>query len=554
MKTSLNLYQYTKKLLFIPLGGCGEIGMNLSLYHFNQSWIIVDMGLGFPDPNITPGASIVLPNIDFILKNIINNIDALIITHAHEDHIGAIPHLWQKIKCPIYTTKFTSLIIQEKAREYSFFNDLKIFLVKPGEQTQIKHFTIELIEINHSIPEAHSLLIKTEAGNVFHTGDWRLERITTKSEQVNMDNFARLNHEKILAMVCDSTNVLNKYPDYSEDDLAKNLTSIIENHTMGLIIITTFASNVTRIRNIMIAAQKVNRKIFLLGKSLDRIFRIAKKSGHLSGIEIEDSTNLGQYDREKILVLCTGCQGEDLAALNRIANKRQMNISVQVNDLIVFSSKIIPGNERKIYRMQNKFSELGAKVLNEYNAFTHVSGHPSKLELEKLYNYLKPRISIPVHGDYFHLNQHCQLAKDIKVPHVISIKNGYVAVLDENNPKIIGVIEHGKYIIDGSQILNEDSLIFKERLRLHNHGIIILTVLVSKNLSSKIYLNFSGILDNMSDKKLIQVMKEKTDLILKKDICKDNAIIKKKLSGMLQKLFITRLNKKPIIQVNIGAS
>ena len=541
-----NFIKYNKELLFLPLGGSGEIGMNLNLYHVNGRWIIVDFGLAFPDQNI-PGANIVLPNINFILQNIINKIDGIIITHAHEDHIGALPYLWPQIKAPIYTTRFTSLIIQKKIIEYKNFENLQIIEKKTKQKFKVKDFHIEFIPMYHSIPEMNALYISTPRGNIFHSGDWRFDGYQQITNDKNTEYLKTIGKRKILALVGDSTNIFNHITAKSEDNLASNIAQIIITHQENLILVTTFASNIKRLQSIFYAALKSKRKIILLGKALWRIFNIAQESGYLPKIKILSDKGIKNFKRQDILIICTGCQGEPLAAMNKIALDKHPAISINEQDLVIFSSKIIPGNEKKIFYLYNQLIKKGVKILHEYNAFVHVSGHPSKTEVEEMYNCIKPNISIPIHGENFHLDEHCRIAKKLKIANVVHISNGTIVLLRHNATKIIGQVENGKHALDGKILLESTNQIFTQRKIMMMNGIVIISILLGKHLSANI--EAPGLTNRFLNHNLLKSL---TKTVIK--VCQDHIHhpahkIKNEVHRIIRQTVHIKLNKFPIIRI-----
>ena len=541
-----NFIKYNKELLFLPLGGSGEIGMNLNLYHMNGRWIIVDFGLAFPDQDI-PGANIVLPNINFILQNIVNKIDGIVITHAHEDHIGALPYLWPQIKAPIYTTRFTSLIIQKKIIEYKNFESLQIIEKKPKQNFKIKDFYIEFIPMYHSIPEMNALYISTPRGNIFHSGDWRFNYYQKNTNNKNTEYLKTIGQRKILALVGDSTNIFNHITAKSEDTLALNIEQIIIKHQEKLILITTFASNIKRLQSIFYAALKSKRKIMLLGKALWRIFNIAQESGYLPKIKILSDKSIKSFKKQEILIVCTGCQGEPLAAMNKIALDKHPTVRISKQDLVIFSSKIIPGNEKKIFHLYNQLIKKGIKILHEYNAFVHVSGHPSKTEIEEMYNCIKPNIAIPIHGENFHLDEHCRIAKKSNVANVVHINNGAIVLLRHNATKIVGQVENGRHALDGKTLLESTNQIFTQRKIMMANGIIIISILLGKHLS--INIEAPGLTNKFLNNSLFKNLNKTIIAMCQKYVHHSVHKIKNEIQKIVRQTVYMKLNKFPIIKI-----
>ena len=552
MTLDINFKKLQKELIFIPLGGSGEIGMNFNLYHYNGKWIIVDVGLGFAEADL-PGVDVIVPNINFIIKKIKKDILGIILTHAHEDHIGAIQYLWSEIECPIYATKFTSTIVKYKCKEYNFNRNMKFIETMSNSKFQLQDFTITLIPITHSIPEMNALIIETAKGKIFHTGDWKFDKDPVIGKATNEKDLLNIGNSGILALVGDSTNVFQKEHSGSEGDLGRNLEKLLSQYPCNMIIVTTFASNVARLASLVKAATKAKRKIILQGRSLWRMYKAAKESGYLQDCNIFDEKSFKKFKRNEIVVICTGCQGETLAMTNKIANKMHPQISLEENDVIIFSSKIIPGNEKKIYNLFNKLAEMKVKVLNEANEFVHVSGHPSAQEVKKMFALIQPKIAIPVHGEAIHIEEHCKIAQESGIEHTISIRNGDVITINSQEVKKIGEVESGYYMIDGNLILNSSNIIVENRKKLRDHGVILVSLLINKDTinTSQILLSTPGVLEEELDKDILHTLKATILEIL----CNQSTLEQDKIKDLIEisvKKHIRRLiNKSPLIRTNI---
>lgn len=549
MKTNINFKKLRKKLIFIPLGGSGEIGMNLNLYHYNGKWIIVDMGLGFAETDI-PGIDIIVPNINFLAQK---DILGIILTHAHEDHIGAIQYLWSQIKCPIYATKFTSLILKAKCKEYKVNEEIKFIETTPNTSFQLEEFKITLIPITHSIPEMNGLIIETRKGKIFHTGDWKFDNEPVVGKPTNKNTLKNIGESGILALVGDSTNIFQKDHSRSEGELGRNLTKLLFNYSDSMIVVTTFASNVARLVSLVKAAKESNRKVILQGRSLWRMHDVAKKCGYLKDSLVFNEKQFHKFKRNEVVVVCTGCQGETLAMTNKIANNNHPNIILKKNDVVIFSSKIIPGNEKKIYNLFNKLTEMSVHVLSEANEFVHVSGHPSVKEVKEMFKIIKPHIAIPVHGEAIHINEHCRVAEDSGIKHAVNVRNGDVVVIDDKNTEKIGSVESGHHVIDGNVVLSPDNIVIRDRKILRDNGVVFISLLINKKdkYLNQICISAPGILEETFDQDIIDLLKSNISEILRHISILEKTKIKHDVRYSIRKQIKKILNKFPLINVNV---
>jgi ribonuclease J len=552
MNLDINFKKLQKELIFIPLGGSGEIGMNLNLYHYNGKWIIVDVGLGFAEPDL-PGVDIVVPNINFIIKKIKKDILGIVLTHAHEDHIGAIQYLWSEIECPIYATKFTSLIVKAKCKEYGLTKRMKFIETTSNNSFQLQDFKITLVPITHSIPEMNGLVIETAKGKIFHTGDWKFDKEPVVGEATNEDTLSDIGKSNILALVGDSTNIFQKEHSGSEGELGRNLEKLLCRYPSNMIIVTTFASNIARLVSLVKAAKKANRKIILQGRSLWKMYAAAKESGYLQESIIFDEKHFKKFKRHEIVVVCTGCQGEALAMTNKIANKTHPQISLKENDIVIFSSKIIPGNEKKIYNLFNKLAEMNVNVLSEANEFVHVSGHPSAQEVKKMFKLIKPQVAIPVHGEAIHINEHCKVAKESGVKHTISIRNGDVVIIDPEETRKIGEVEAGHYIIDGNLILNSENIIINHRKTLRDNGAVFISLAIdeAKKHISQISITAPGVLEENLDQDILDSLKLNVSETFTTLSTLDKSKIRHSIELSVRKHIRKLINKSPLINTSI---
>ena len=470
--------KHKNQLLFLPLGGSGEIGMNLNLYHFNGKWIIVDMGIGFASGQI-PGVDIIVPETEFLQK-IKDDLLAIVITHAHEDHLGAIPYLWEYFPLDIYTTNFNAEFLKAKLNYCDFKKRVKFSIQTQDKPFFIGDFKLNFIQLNHSVPEMNAILIEVDKKKIFHTADWKFDKNPVSGIIDDFDKLKQIGKSGINAMICDSTNVLSDGYSGSEGDLQQSLIKLI-NKQKNLTVISGFASNVGRIVSIVKSCVNANKKLVICGAAFDRIVTIAKNTGYIDKeVEILKPENIKQYKRNDLVILATGCQGEERAALRRIADNTYPNVKLQKGDTVIFSSKIIPGNDKKIMDLFNTLSMKEVNIITERDHFVHVSGHPNREELRLMYDFIQPRIAIPVHGEKYHLFEHCKFAKKLGVETVHNIANGYCIKINSNNIEKQFKVKSGYIAIDGNSLLPVDSNVIKYRRKLQNSGVVIISILLSK--------------------------------------------------------------------------
>lgn len=553
---SFNLKQHKDDFLFIPLGGSNEIGINVNLYHYKGKWLMVDCGSGFADDYL-PGVDILVADLSFIEKHK-KDLLGLVLTHAHEDHLGAIQYLWNDFQCPIYATTFTANFLKIKLDEYGLKKKVKINEIKQGSKIELDPFTIETVGLTHSAPEMQALVIKTDAGNIFHTGDWKFDPDPIIGQASDYDLIKKYGDEGILALVCDSTNVFNAGSSGSEGELRKSLVDIIAN-CKKMVVATTFASNLARLDSLIHAGHKAGRKIVLSGRSMHRMLAAAQSSGYLQDIPtIIDEKSIANYRREELLVIATGCQGEPMASTSKMAEGTHNSIRLAPGDTVLFSSKIIPGNESKIYRMFNIFVRSGVEVITEDDHFVHVSGHPAVEELRKMYELIRPKIAIPVHGEPIHIHEHVKIARKEGTPHAIEVRNGSVVLLDPANPKIIAEVENGYLGVDGGYLLPTDSSIFRMRRRIKDAGVVVVTALLSrdgKKQLAKPILSAPGCFDPEDDNLLIKDIIEELYEALNHAIKSKNSTkdLEQMVKSCLRRIIKTEIGKTPIIIANIAS-
>ncbi len=486
------------ELIFCPLGGSGEIGMNMNLFAYgrpeNRKWIIVDIGVTFADDSI-PGIDLIYADPGFIVDKK-DDLLGIVLTHAHEDHIGAIAHIWPKLKCNIYATPFTSVLITEKFKEKKIDISNYLKVVELNSTLNLTPFKIEFITLTHSILEPNGLRIETPAGNILHTGDWKIDPNPLIGGDINSKRLKEIGKMGVLAMICDSTNVFSIGKSGSELDVRKSLMNIMSN-LKKRIIVTSFASNVARMESIFYCAEKTGRQISLVGRSMHRIYKAAKQCGYLNNvIDPIDSRDVKNISRNKIVYLCTGSQGEPMGAMNRIAKNIHPDVFIEKNDAVIFSSKIIPGNEKKLYKLHNQLVKDGIEVISEENEFVHVSGHPNREDLKEMYGWIKPKCIIPVHGEHRHMIEHINFAKEMQVPHTVQVENGDIVKLyPGERPVVYDKAPSGKLYVDGNISVEEDSTSIKERRNISMNGFLEVTILITPkgNIHNKPIFTYKGL-------------------------------------------------------------
>jgi len=548
-----------EELLFCPLGGSGEIGMNMNLYAYgkedNQKWIIVDLGVTFADDSI-PGIDLIMPDPGFIIDKK-EDLLGIVLTHAHEDHIGAVAHIWPELKCKLYATPFTAALITEKFKEKKI--DITSFLkiVPLNSKIKLGEFEIDFVTLTHSILEPNGLSIKTPLGTILHTGDWKIDPNPLIGNKIDEDKLKKIGNKGVSAMICDSTNIFSPGRAGSESDVRDSLLRIMELKTKR-ILVTSFASNVARMESIFYCAKKTGRSICLVGRSMHRIFKAAKKCGYLKGlIDPIEPRNATKVAKNKILYLATGSQGEPMGAMSRIVNGSHQEVFLEEGDCVIFSSKIIPGNEKKLYNLQNQIVRNNIEIISEENAFVHVSGHPNRDDLKDMYKWVKPKSVIPVHGEHRHMQEHVNFAKEMQVPKTLLIENGdIIKLLPGDAPKIIDKAPSGRVYLDGSINVETDAQSVKDRKNLSINGYLEITLLVSNNGKiKKPIISYRGIPEKENSEHFIFDMEDEIF-----NICKtfslDNKNQQKNLIETIKqncrRIVREKTGKKPFTNINIA--
>ncbi|MCV9909673.1 ribonuclease J [Brucella sp. HL-2] len=471
------------QFVFLPLGGVGEIGMNLAMYGFgpedNREWIVVDMGVSFAGPE-HPGADLILPDIRF-LEAEKNNLRGIIITHAHEDHYGALLDLWPRLKAPVYATPFTAGLLEAKRQSEFGAPEIPVTIFKAGETFEVGPFKLEAIAVTHSIPEPVSLAITTPLGTVVHTGDWKMDPDPSMGPLIDEARFRALGDQGVLALICDSTNAMREGESPSERQVGDSLRELIEN-ARGRVAVTTFSSNVGRIRSITEAARDAGRQVLVVGRSMKRTIAVATELGYMEGLpEFLSEDDYGYIPRENVVVILTGSQGEPRAALAKLARDEMRSIALSAGDTVIFSSRPIPGNEKAILDIKNKLIDQGIKLISDDDALVHVSGHPRRNELKRMYSWVRPKILVPVHGEAAHLVAQGSLGAMEGIEEIAQVRDGDMLRLAPGKAEIIDEAPVGRIYKDGKLIGDEDEIGMVERRKLAFVGHVAVSVLLDRD-------------------------------------------------------------------------
>ncbi len=547
-----------EELIFCPLGGSGEIGMNMNLYAYgkpgSQKWIMVDVGVTFADDAL-PCIDLIYADPGFIVDKK-DNLLGIVLTHAHEDHIGAITYVWKKLKCKIYATPFTAALVTEKFKEKKIDIIPYLKIVKLNGTIDLNPFKIEFVTLTHSIIEPNGLKIDTPAGTIFHTGDWKVDPNPLVGKNINQEKLKKIGDNGVLAMICDSTNVFSIGRAGSESDVRKNMLNVMSRQKKK-ILVTSFASNVARMETVFFCAEKIGRHISLVGRSMQRIYKAARQCGYLQNvIEPLDPRDTKNLARDKVVYLCTGSQGEPMGALNRISNFTHPDVFIEKDDTVIFSSKIIPGNVRKHYNVHNKLLKDGINVITEETEFVHVSGHPNREDLKDMYNWIKPNCLIPVHGEHRHMKEQINFANEMKIPCPVQVENGdIVKIYPGNKPHVYDKAPSGRLCVDGDISIEEDSVFIKERKNLANNGFIDLTLIVSNKgaLGSKPLLNVKG-LPIFEKEEFFDGLEEEILKLTKTFSLKNSKQYENLIEGLkktCRKYAKEKTGKKPITNINV---
>ena len=536
------------ELVFLPLGGSGEIGMNLNCYGYGpakaRQWVVIDCGVMFGRETTTPGVDVIMPDARFLEENR-DDLLGIVLTHAHEDHLGAVAYLWPALRCPVYATPFTARLLRDKLEEAGLAARVKVKIVPLGGKLTLGPFDMEFVTLTHSILEPNAIVIRTKLGTVVHTGDWKIDPDPMIGAPTDDATLRALGEEGVLAMVCDSTNALVEGESGSEADVRTSLNSLISGLT-GRVAVTAFASNVARLESVAVAARENGREVVLVGRAMHRIVRAARDTGYLegfpSGVSEEESMRL---PADKVLYLCTGSQGEPRAALARIASGKHPYISLGPGDHVIFSSRIIPGNEIGIFELQNELTALGVEVLTERDHFVHVSGHPAREELATMYRWVRPHIAVPVHGELRHMSEHARLALKLQVPQAIFARNGQMLRLAPGRAEIVDEVPAGRVHLDGRLLLHEEIGLARTRRGLSFAGFIGVTLVVNHKgrLVADPVLHMEGVPDAVAE--------PVTDAVIHAANVRRGKNIKEEVRLAARRAAQSVWGKKPVVRVEI---
>lgn len=542
---------------FVPLGGCGMFGANMSLYGHRGKWIMVDCGMGFADDTM-PGIDILLPDVTFA-EQLGDDLLGIVLTHGHEDHIGAIEYFWQRLKKPLYATKFTVARVRRAVSEHPWGHQAKLHEVEIGGKIDLGPFSIRYISMAHSIPEANSLAITAgDVGTMLHTGDWKIDHDPVEGGLTDEKALTALGDQGVLALMGDSTNAMVPGHSGSEGTVQKNLIEVFSEFK-SRIVISCFSTNVARMHSIEVAARQNGRRVCLVGRSLWNVDEAARQTGYLkdtppflTGAEAE-LLPLG-----KVVYVCTGSQGEPRAALSRISNDDHPDVHLDEGDVVIFSSRAIPGNDRAIDRIKNRFYAMGVNVITDRDAPIHVSGHPYRDELKQLYSWVRPKIAAPVHGEHMQMEKHAGLAEECGVPHVIIPVNGKVIELTKNGAEFVGIVPAGILAVEGKRVVKIDHDAILTRRRIMFNGSVVVTVVVDDkgNLAADPKVTAMGLLDETSEldaEYIDDVVKEIKQRVknLPADVRRDNQELSEAIRVTARRFFSERFDRKPQTRVHL---
>jgi ribonuclease J len=556
----MNAHHAADELVFLALGGAGEIGMNLNLYGYGpaakRKWLMIDLGITFSDDS-TPGVDIIMPDPAFIEEHR-KDLLALVVTHGHEDHIGAVPHLWRRLRCPVYATPFTAVLLRHKLEEAGLGDQVKIKILPMSGKVTIGPFDLELVTLTHSIPEPNGVIIRTALGTVMHTGDWKIDPDPLLGDVTDDAALTRLGEEGVLAMVCDSTNVFQSGTAGSEATVRDSLIELIREQT-GAVAVTAFASNVARLDSVVKAAHACGRKCVLVGRSMHKMVAAARETGYLTDLPaLLDEDRANDLPRNKVLYLCTGSQGEERAALMRIATGSHNYVSLTKGDSVIFSSRIIPGNERRIFEVQNLLSASGVKIITERDHFVHVSGHPCRDELTQMYQWVRPQIAVPVHGETRHMIEHAALARSLQIPQTPVIRNGDMLRLAPGPAVIIDEVPSGRLLLDGDILSPSEGGAIGDRRKLAANGLVGVTLVMDDRgeLLADAQVIMRGVplpagkdADGFIDA-LAEAVEEAVEKLGKRDL-KDDGAVEEATRKALRRVLRADTGKRPMIEVRI---
>ncbi|GAA3680092.1 ribonuclease J [Acetobacter fabarum] len=537
-------------LAFLPLGGTGEIGMNLNLYRQGDTWLAIDCGIGFSG-NDTPEAEILVPDPVFIVERR-NKLAGLVITHAHEDHIGAVAHVWPMLQCPVYVTPFASAVLRRKLAEARLM-DVPIRVIMPGARFNVGPFDIEFVPVTHSVPEAQSMVLRTPAGIVVHTGDWKFDPEPLVGPATDLNRLAEIGEEGVLALVCDSTNVMKPGPSRSESEVRVSMTELVAS-LKGRIAVTCFASNVARVETIAMAAQAAGRTVVLVGRSLRNLDTAARECGYLSGVlPFLSEQDVNDVPDDQLLMIITGSQGEPRSALSRISMDVHPNISLGEGDTVIYSSRMIPGNERAIMAVQDNLAKRGVKVITDREHFVHVSGHATGGDVQKMYELLKPQHVVPVHGEWRHLTAQAALAQEMGITPIL-LEDGDILRLSPGKLEVVDTAPTGRLALDGNRLLPMNGGVLAARRKMLFNGIVIGSFAVDDEgfVIGDPKVSAPGLLDP-DDLESVRVREEFANAldVIPDELRSEDGAFREAAKTALRRALGRKLQKRPLVDVHV---
>ncbi len=542
---------YSGDLAFLPLGGTGEIGMNLNLYCASGKWLAIDCGIGFGG-NDNPEIEIMMPDPGFIAERR-DQLLGLVITHAHEDHIGAVAHLWRQLRCPVYATPFATAVLKRKLIEAGLLAEVRIHTIPSGGRIELPPFSLELMPVAHSLPEAQALAIRTPYGTILHTGDWKLDPNPLIGPATDEAAFRRLGEEGVLAMVCDSTNAMVDGHSGSEAEVRRSLAELIR-PMRGRVAVTCFASNVARVESVVMAARDAGRHVALVGRSLRNLEAAARECGYLRGLpEFVPEDEAGSVPDDNLLILVTGSQGEPRSALSRIAADTHPNIALGEGDTVIFSSRMIPGNERPITLVQDSLVRRGVRVITDDDEVTHVSGHPARDELKQLYALVKPKYSVPVHGEWRHLSAHAALAQEAGATPIL-LEDGDMLSLSPGRPEVVDSAPVGRLALDGNRVVPLNGGVLAARRRMLFNGVVLGSFAMdgAGKMIGQARVSAPGLFEP-DDPETARVTSEFTQAVagLPALLRRDDSALADAARAALRRALGKRLQKRPMVDVHL---
>lgn len=538
-------------LAFIPLGGTGEIGMNLNVYRCDDALLAVDCGIGFAGRD-NPEVDVMVPDPAWLAERR-DRLVGLVITHAHEDHLGAVVHLWRQFRCPVHATPFAAAVLTRKLTEAGMVHEVPLVVTHPRTRFRLGPYDLEFLPVAHSVPEAQALVLRTRHGTVLHTGDWKLDPDPLVGPRTDEAAFAALGEEGVLAMVCDSTNAMVEGHSGSEADVRRNLTALIRG-LKGRVAVTGFASNVARMESIALAGRAAGRQVSLFGRSLRNIEAAARDCGYLKSVPpFVPEEEAGFLPDDELLLICTGSQGEQRSAMAKIAEDTHPNIALGEGDTVIFSSRRIPGNERAIQRIQDGLVRRGCKVMTDEDHMVHVSGHPARDELKRLYALVKPRFAVPVHGEWRHMQEHAALAGACGATPFL-VEDGDVLRLSGNRPEVVEAVPAGRLAVDGDRLLPMDGSLLAARRRMMFNGVVMASLAVDAQgkVLGDPQISAPGLFET-GDPEPAMIAADLRRAVgeLPAGLRREDDQLREAARGALRKAVSRRLRKRPTVEVHL---